>query len=103
MPPRIPTAMEIYYDDQNDVRRRRGLPPYTPPPVPGRLLAAARSRNYRARQRTGAVALRLDVALDVIAALIEAGYISEGDALDPKKLAAALGAVLGEWARRWAK
>jgi hypothetical protein len=73
------------------------------PDTPKRILARReRSRRARARTRAGLVVFALEANEDaVVAALIESGKLSEAEALDRRKVNAALARMLGEWAAHW--
>jgi len=60
---------------------------------------ADRWRRYRARQKTGAVAVRGDVPLVLVEFLIELQWLDERDGRDPAKVFAAL-VAMGEEAAR---
>ena len=54
------------------------------------LSAAEKQRRYRERQRDGVQVVRVEIDEVLIARLIEGNKISEVDARDPEKVAAAL-------------
>jgi hypothetical protein len=64
--------------------------------------SADRKRRYRARQRRGRVVVGVEVDRDaVLLALLASGRLGEAEALQPDQVAAALGDVIEQWARRW--
>ena len=65
----------------------------SPVPIP----AAERQREYRARDKSGALWASAFVPRDLAERLIEAGLVLENDSSDKKRL----GAALVEAARRW--
>jgi hypothetical protein len=66
--------------------------------------AAVRLRRYRARQRSGRVLLRVEVAeVELVEVLVAAGYVDEYRAADRQVVAAAVTRVLADWAARWRK
>ena len=68
------------------------------PPSP----AARRKRRYRARQRCGHIVVGVEINRDeMLTALIVSGRLCESETLQSDQVAAALGDVLSEWARRW--
>jgi hypothetical protein len=67
-----------------------------------RTPAALKKRRYRRRLRDGLVVLRVEVAeCELAEAMIAAGRLSPGAAVDRSELEAAAAAVLTEWAARW--
>lgn len=63
---------------------------------------ATRQARWRERQRKGRAIFRIEADHDsVLLALIETGRISEADALDRRKVEAALATVLADFGRRW--
>jgi hypothetical protein len=65
-------------------------------------LANGRKRRYRARQRNGTIILSIEASgYELIRTLIEAGFITEAEALDRHKVATATTAVLDRWVRHW--
>jgi len=73
------------------------------PDVPPDVLARReRSRRARQRQRDGNAVFQLEANRDgILLALIESGKLTEHDALDRRRVNAALSKMLGEWAARW--
>jgi hypothetical protein len=71
--------------------------------TPKHILARReRSRRARARARDGLAVFALEANHDaVVLALIESAKLSEQDALDRRKVNAALAKMLGEWAAHW--
>jgi hypothetical protein len=62
----------------------------------------ASRRRYRARAHNGHAIVRIEIERDpVLSALIVSGRLSEGGALDPRLVEAALADVVSEWSRRW--
>src|SRR4051812_33304304 len=62
----------------------------------------ARQRVYRTRRRAGEVMLSVPVQyFETIEILLRSSRISERDALDKKKVAVALGVLIGDWRRKW--
>ena len=67
---------------------------------PSRL--AARARKARARRRRGLAIFYIEVnEARVVEALIEAGRLTEAEALERPSVERELGWVLDQWARRW--
>jgi hypothetical protein len=73
------------------------------PDTPKYVLARReRSRRARQRQREGLAVFALEANRDgVLLALIESGKLSEADALDRRRVNAALSKMLGDWAAHW--
>lgn len=62
--------------------------------------AAERQRAHRKRQAAGKVVLQIEAdEVAVTEALLSAGLLSQQDAEDPRKVAAALAAVVSTWCR----
>jgi hypothetical protein len=70
-----------------------------------RALQRDRVRRYRQRQRHGGAVLQITVAdyFALCGVLIDAGWLSESEALDRRQVEAAVGAALGELASWRAK
>ena len=65
-------------------------------------LAARRQREYRDRQRRDLAVLDVAVNYNGFAGtLIAAGWLSEAEALDRRRVAAAAASIIAEWQRRW--
>lgn len=65
-------------------------------------LAARRKQRYRARQRAGQAVLTIEIcSYELTLALIEAGFVTEAEALDRGKIERAVAAVLDRWTRHW--
>jgi hypothetical protein len=63
---------------------------------------AIRSRRYRQRRHDGRAVFQIEADHDaLVLALIAAGYISERDALDPRRVQLALGEMVGTFVKRW--
>ena len=71
-------------------------------PPEKRRATRARQRRHRERQRNGRRIFKLeaDYAL-VVGGLIDAGKISESDALDHRKVEAVLSEMLTTWGESW--
>lgn len=60
-------------------------------------LAAARASRHRQRQRLGRKVVGIEIdEIAVVAGLIDRGFVSESQALDDAKVAAALGRLIAE-------
>jgi hypothetical protein len=67
-------------------------------------VSALKKRAYRRRLRDGVIVLQIEITeCDLAEAMIASERLSEVDTLDRGKLAAAVSAVLREWAARWCK
>jgi hypothetical protein len=63
---------------------------------------AARARKARARRRRGLAIYYIEANEDrMIEALLEAGRLTEAEALERPSVERELGWVLDDWARRW--
>lgn len=73
-----------------------------PPRADRRQAEAVRQRRARQRRREGKVVLRVAVSeCDVIEALLRSKRLSEEQALRRSQVETAIGAVIGDWSRRW--
>jgi hypothetical protein len=64
--------------------------------------AAERQQRWRFRRKLGRRQVMVDCDEDLILqALIESGRLSETEALDPEKVADAIGEVVREWSAAW--
>ncbi|MFK4725846.1 hypothetical protein ABIE89_006946 [Bradyrhizobium niftali] len=62
--------------------------------------AAERQRTHRQRQAAGKIVLPVEVdEVAITEALISAGLLSQQDLDDPRRVAAALAAVVSTWCR----
>jgi hypothetical protein len=65
-------------------------------------LGSAKVKAYRARQRAGLVVLKVAVLeFETLQALLEAGLLTVGEALDRRRVEHAVGRVVVDWARQW--
>jgi hypothetical protein len=63
---------------------------------------SAKVKAYRARQRAGLVVLKVPVLeFETLQALLEAGLLTVGEALDRRRVEHAVGRVVVDWARQW--
>jgi hypothetical protein len=66
------------------------------------MTKAERQRRWRQRRARGVRRLSVDVEADEFTvALIEAGRLTEDEALDPVEVGKAASDVLSEWSHRW--
>ena len=71
-------------------------------PPQHRAAVRARQARHRARCRNGIRVFKLEASYDlIVGGLIDAGRISERDALDHRKVEAVLSEMLSEWGRHW--
>jgi len=68
------------------------------------LAARARKARHRARQRAGLRVFRLTASYElIVGGLIDAGKISERDALKHSNVERVLSAMLTEWGKHWSR
>ena len=70
----------------------------------GSAARAARQRRYRRRQRCGEMVVTLTLPEHAVAAaLLATGRLTPAQALDRSQVGRAIGDMVSEWAREWAK
>jgi hypothetical protein len=73
-------------------------------PPQRRAATRARQARHRARRRNGTRVFKLEANYDLIlGGLIDAGRISERDALDHAAVERVLSEMLTEWGQHWAR
>lgn len=65
----------------------------------GAVPSAERARRFRARQQQGVSVVAVEVTQDVVAALVERGWLSEAQANDRDAVGAALADLADCWLR----